>query len=83
MRVILCGYHWTGCKALELLLQEGHEVYVYTHTTQNCIADLEGLCIKKNISYNLKKIEVNNQMTQLYCPVSNYSCTVSNSQQMN
>ena len=60
MRVILCGYHWTGCKALELLLQEGHEVYVYTHTTQNCIADLEGLCIKKNISYNLKKIEVNN-----------------------
>lgn len=60
MKVILCGYHWTGCKALELLLQEGHDVYVYTHTTQNYIADLEGLCIKRNINYSLNKIEVNN-----------------------
>ena len=60
MRVILCGYHWTGCKALELLLQEGHEVFVYTHETQNCIADLEGLCIKKKIAYSLDKIDINN-----------------------
>jgi len=60
MRIILCGYHWTGCKALELLLQEGHEVFVYTHETRNCIADLEGLCIKKKIAYSLEKIEISN-----------------------
>lgn len=60
MKIILCGYHWTGCKALELLLEEGHEVYVYTHKTENCIADLEGLCIKRNIGYCLDKIEVEN-----------------------
>lgn len=60
MKIILCGYHWTGCKALELLLEEEHEVYVYTHETENCVADLEGLCIRKNIGYSLEKIQVNN-----------------------
>lgn len=60
MRIILCGYHWTGCKALELLLEEGHEVYVYTHETENYIADLEGLCIKKNIKYSLERIDISN-----------------------
>lgn len=60
MRIILCGYHWTGCKALELLLREGHDVYVYTHETQNCIADLEGLCIRKKVDYSLDRIEIGN-----------------------
>lgn len=60
MKIILCGYHWTGCKALEILLEEGHEVYVYTHKTEHCVADLEGLCIKKNIGYSLEKIDVSN-----------------------
>lgn len=60
MKIILCGYHWTGCKALELLLDEGHEVYVYTHKTENYIADLEGLCIRKQIEYSLDKITAGN-----------------------
>ena len=59
-RAILCGYHWTGCKALTLLLENGYEVYVYTHKTENAIADLEGLCIKNNIEYTLDKINKNN-----------------------
>ncbi|WP_027216016.1 formyltransferase family protein [Butyrivibrio fibrisolvens] len=60
MKVILCGYHWTGCKALELLLDEGHEVFVYTHKAENCVADLAGLCEKKRIKYSLEKIGINN-----------------------
>ena len=60
MKIILCGYHWTGCKALELLLEEEHEVFVYTHTTENYIADLEGLCIKKKVSYTTEKIRIDN-----------------------
>lgn len=60
MKIILCGYHWTGCKALELLLEKGYDVYVYTHKTENCAADLEGLCRKKGIGYSLDKIELNN-----------------------
>lgn len=60
MKAILCGYHWTGCKALELLLEEGYEVYVYTHDTQRCTADLEGLCIRKKIPYCTEKIKIEN-----------------------
>lgn len=60
MRIILCGYHWAGCKALELLLSKGHTVYVYTHETDNCVADLEGLCIRKNIEYSLDRISIDN-----------------------
>lgn len=59
-KMILCGYHWTGCKALELLLQEGYEVYVYTHKTENSVADLEGLCIRKHVGYSLEKISLEN-----------------------
>lgn len=55
MKVILCGYHWTGCKALELLIEDGHEVFVYTHKTENQIADLEGLCIKKANSIYIRQ----------------------------
>ncbi len=60
MKVILCGYHWAGCRALELLLEQGCEVYVYTHKAEKYIADLEGLCIKKGIGYTFDKIEKNN-----------------------
>lgn len=60
MKVILCGYHWTGCKALEILLEEGHEVYVYTHRTENYIADMAGLCLKRNVSFTTDKIQVDN-----------------------
>lgn len=60
MKIILCGYHWTGCKALELLLDEGHEVFVYTHATENGIADLEGLCIRRNVLYTKDKIAAEN-----------------------
>lgn len=60
MNVILCGYHWTGCKALELLLDRGYTVYVYTHKTENAVADLETLCMRKKIGYTLEKISVEN-----------------------
>lgn len=59
-KIILCGYHWTGCKALEILIKEGYDVYVYTHKSDNYVADLEGLCIKMNIPYTLEKISAEN-----------------------
>ena len=60
MKAILCGYHWTGCKALEILLNMGYEVFVYTHEADHSVADLEGLCIKKQVPYSLEKIKKNN-----------------------
>lgn len=59
-KIILCGYHWAGCKALELLLAQGYEVFVYTHETSNSCPDLEGLCTKWGIPYSLEKIGTNN-----------------------
>lgn len=60
MDIILCGYHWTGCRALEILLEAGHRVYVYTHESRNGIADLEGLCRKRGIGYTFEKISIEN-----------------------
>lgn len=60
MNIVLCGYHWTGCKALEMLLRAGNEVYVYTHKSQNGIADLEGFCRKNGIGYTFEKISMDN-----------------------
>lgn len=60
MKIILCGYNWTGCKALELLLEAGHEVYVYTSDNPFNIPSLIDLCEKKNIGYTIKKISMNN-----------------------
>lgn len=59
-KVILCGYHWTGCKALLELLSREYTVYVYTHKTDNCCPDLEGLCKKMNVPYSLEKISGDN-----------------------
>jgi len=56
MRIILCGYNWAGCKALEILLREGHEVFVFTHESPAYVNDLEGFCVKRNVPYSLKKL---------------------------
>lgn len=58
MKIILCGYHWAGCKALELLLKGGHQVFVFTHKMEKSVPDLEGLCVKRGVSYSLNKIDI-------------------------
>ena len=60
MKVIMCGYNWAGCSALDQLINKNHEVYVYTHKTRNSVADLEGLCIKKRVDYTTERINVTN-----------------------
>lgn len=60
MKVILCGYHWAGCKALDFLLEKNYEVYVYTHKTENSVADLHGYCKKKGVPVSLETIKVDN-----------------------
>jgi UDP-4-amino-4-deoxy-L-arabinose formyltransferase/UDP-glucuronic acid dehydrogenase (UDP-4-keto-hexauronic acid decarboxylating) len=60
MKVILCGYHWVGCKALELLLANGHEVFVYTHDSQYYTNDLAAYCAKRQVPCTTDKIEASN-----------------------
>lgn len=56
MKVILCGYHWIGCKVLEFLINQGHEVFVYTHQSPFHIPSLELFCEKRKINYSLDNI---------------------------
>lgn len=60
MKVVLCGYNWIGCKALSLLLNEGHEVFVYTHENPSHINSLVEYCIKTETRYSLNKISSSN-----------------------
>ena len=60
MNVILCGFHWTGCKALEILRAHNVNVYVYTHLTPWHIPSLPEYCERENIPYTTEKIEINN-----------------------
>ncbi len=58
IKVILCGFNWSGCKALMLLLKriDVSDIYVYTHNSDYYIPSLKDLCIKYNIKSSFKKI---------------------------
>jgi len=56
MNIILCGYHWTGCRALESLLSMGHEVFVYTHESPYYVPSLIDLCRARGIAHSVENI---------------------------
>lgn len=56
MNIILCGYHWSGCKALELLVKQGHHIFVFTHKNPYHVPSLTEYCQKINIQYSLENI---------------------------
>lgn len=56
MNVILCGYNWVGCKALKILIEKGHNVFVYTHDSPYYIPSLVDLCKKYDIEYTTDNI---------------------------
>lgn len=60
MKIILCGYHWAGCKALNLLLSKGYEVFVFTHDNPYYVNDLIQYCKKKKVGFSTQKISVTN-----------------------
>ena len=56
MKVILCGYNWAGCKALDILISQGYNVFVFTHENPYHIPSLINLCDKKNIPCSTENI---------------------------
>ena len=56
MKVILCGYHWSGCDALRQLRDAGHEVFVYTHENPYFIPSLLEYCVKTDTPYSLENV---------------------------
>ena len=53
-KIILCGYNWSGCKALEILIKNKFKVYVFTHKSKYYESNLIDYCKKKK-SITLQK----------------------------
>ena len=47
MKIILCGYHWSGCRALEILQKKKNKIFVYTHKSKYFECNLADHCKKK------------------------------------
>ncbi|APD89136.1 formyl transferase [Alteromonas mediterranea] len=60
MKIILCGYHWAGCSALDYLLSISSEIFVYTHDTSFHIPCLKALCEQRNVSHSTENISRHN-----------------------
>lgn len=60
MKIILCGYQWVGCRALSILRDQGHEIFVFTHEPKDGNPDLAALCKKYSIPYSTNKITLDN-----------------------
>lgn len=60
MNVILCAYNWVGCKALDLLVKRGANVYVYTHENPYYVNSVIDYCKKINIPFSTDKIKYSN-----------------------
>ncbi len=59
-KIILCGYNWSGCEALEFLIKKKYHIFVYTHISKYFEPDLIKFCQKRKISYTTKKISKKN-----------------------
>lgn len=72
MKVILCGYHWTGCEALRQLLSAGHEVFVYTHEGPYHVPCLIDYCNKHQVGYSTENVSKSRLPFQPDCVASIY-----------
>jgi methionyl-tRNA formyltransferase len=60
MKIILCGFHWIGCKALVELISKKNQLFVYTHEAPYHINDLAALCVEKKVPFSTEPIQLNN-----------------------
>lgn len=57
MKIILCAYNWSGCKAVDILNQKKNKIFVYTHKPKYYESSLVDYCKKKKIPFSLNKIK--------------------------
>jgi len=58
MKIILCGYNWAGCSALDQLLDFGYDVYVFTHESPPHIPSLLNYCKERSIWVSTENINL-------------------------
>lgn len=56
MNVVLCGYNWAGCRALDLLLEIGCKVFVCTHKTPAHVPSLFEYAMSKKINATYESV---------------------------
>src|SRR5665213_237254 len=54
--IIVCGYHWVGARAVELLRSMGANVYVYTHPSGEGVPCVANYCRKAAIPCSFERI---------------------------
>lgn len=55
-KIVLCGYNWAGCKALDLLLRDKNQVFVFTHENPYYVNSLIELCKKRKVPFSTERI---------------------------
>ncbi len=61
MKIILCGYNWSGCEALRRLMhKKNNDIFVYTHKSKYFESDISEYCEMNKIQYSYKKITLTN-----------------------
>ncbi len=56
-KILLCGYDWAGCKALELLNKNKNQIYVYTHPDRPHDPSLWQYASELKIPYTFEKVQ--------------------------
>jgi len=59
-KIVVCGYHWIGCKAVEIFRAAGANVYVYTHSAGEGVPCVASYCRKAGVNYTLERISASN-----------------------
>jgi len=57
-KIILCGYHWTGCRALEHLLDRPDvaDIAVFTHENTTAVPDIREIAQKNKVWCSIENI---------------------------
>mgnify|MGYP002152505537 CR=1 FL=1 len=56
MNILLCGYNWAGCRALDILNDLGHKVHVCTHESPAYIPSLFDYARDIGVSVSLESV---------------------------
>jgi methionyl-tRNA formyltransferase len=54
--VVLCGYHWAGCKAVEMLRSAGANLHVHTDPDGEGVPSVAGYCRAAGIPCTIERI---------------------------
>ena len=58
--IVVCGYHWIGCKAVEIFRAAGANVYVYTHSAGEGVPCLASYCQRAGVRFTLERVTASN-----------------------